>query len=392
MRVEVNYHLRKSRGNSQMKSVYCHISVNGKRTKSPFSTGVSLMPNDWDSDKQLPINAACEDYTKLYNLKEDVKTLAKVYDRKEKVYSAETLKSEIWQGSEKFISFLDCMDKLLQYKISQPKKFKAVTIKTNRSRMENIRKFLEIKKLEYLPCEEFKPKIVDMLRIWLYDNLKSCSIAHYRKHVNTVKETINYACLYELAEKNPLQYLQHSEKIVQKKPIYLTHQELEKIEKYIFLDEKTEKVMDCFMFCCYTGLAFVDMRSFDLRTDTVLNNGRRFLKKDRQKTEIETILELPEKAILILNKYNSFQLPQLSKNGNSDNKVMNDILKIVFPMLGITKQVTTHTARKTACRRWLRAGVSELFLMKMMGWTSIRQLRRYAEVDEDMMAERERID
>ena len=101
---------------------------------------------------------------------------------------------------------------------------------------------------------------------------------------------------------------------------------------------------------------------------------------------------MPEKAILILNKYNGFQLPQLSKNGNSDNKVMNDILKIVFPMLGITKQVTTHTARKTACRRWLRAGVSELFLMKMMGWSSIRQLRRYAEVDEDMMAERERID
>jgi len=392
MRVEVYYHLRKSNGLSQTKIVYCHISVNGLRTKSPFSTGVSLLPEDWDSEKQLPTNSNCEDYIKLYGLREEIKNIAKNNDRIHKVYSGESLKADVWRAKEKFFTFLECMDKLLEWKIAQPTKYAKTTIKTNRSRMANIRTFLEISKLEYLPCEEFKPKIVDKLKIWLTTNLKSCSIAHYRKHVDIVQQTIRYACLYEFSQKNPLEYYEHGEKIVQKKPVYLTHQELDTLEKFVFLDEKTEKVMDCFLFCCYTGLAFVDMRSFDLRTDTILSNNRRFLKKDRQKTEVETILELPEKAILILNKYNGFQLPQLSKNGNSDNKVMNDILKIVFPMLGITKQVTTHTARKTACRRWLRAGVSELFLMKMMGWSSIRQLRRYAEVDEDMMAERERID
>ena len=392
MRVEVYYSLRKSNGVSKSKLVYCHISVNGLRTKNHFSTGVSILPEQWCTEKQLPKNYDCEDYVKLYGLSEEIKNIAKNYDRQQKSYTSESLKAEVWKSKEKFKTFIDCMQVLYDWKVAQPNKFAFGTLKNNRTRIANIRKFLEVSKLEHILCEDFKPMLVDSLRIWLFASLKNCSIGYFRKHIDIVQQTIKHACLYEYANKNPLQYFRHSDKIVQKKPVYLSHKELEKIENFVFYDEKTEKVMDCFMFCCYTGLAFVDMRSFDLRTDTVLSNDRRFLKKDRQKSDVETILELPEKAILILNKYNGFQLPQLSKNGNSDNKVMNDILKIVFPMLGILKEVTTHTARKTACRRWLRTGVSELFLMKMMGWTSLKQLRRYAEVDAEMMSELERID
>jgi hypothetical protein len=81
MRVEVSFDLRKSRGNSKSKLVYYHISVNGFRTKNHFSTGVSIMPDEWDGEKQLPKNSDCEDYVKLYGLKEEIKNIAKNYDR-----------------------------------------------------------------------------------------------------------------------------------------------------------------------------------------------------------------------------------------------------------------------------------------------------------------------
>ena len=64
-----------------------------------------------------------------------------------------------------------------------------------------------------------------------------------------------------------------------------------------------EKVRDMFVFCCFTGLAFVDVSTLTKDQIYVDANGEKWIKKPRQKTgEISTIplLGIPEK---ILEKY-----------------------------------------------------------------------------------------
>ncbi len=118
-------------------------------------------------------------------------------------------------------------------------------------------------------------------------------------------------------------------------------------------------------------------------------DGKKWIKKPRQKTGITSILPLLPQAQLIINKYadhpkvlsEDIVLPVLS------NQKMNAYLKEISDLCGIKKILTTHVARHTfATTVTLSKDVPIEVVAKMLGHSSIRQTGSYAIVEENLIS------
>lgn len=72
----------------------------------------------------------------------------------------------------------------------------------------------------------------------------------------------------------------------------LTEQEIERIQQLKWEDERLEKVRDLFLFCIYTGLAFVDVQNLKMDHLYRNNNGDWWIKNNRHKTSAEFLIPL----------------------------------------------------------------------------------------------------
>lgn len=165
------------------------------------------------------------------------------------------------------------------------------------------------------------------------------------------------------------------DKGVKDKILYLTQEELAKIKNHSYVD-RLQRVADIFLFQCYTGLAYGDIElltpeDFQTREAT----GQIYIEKQRIKTGVWFCAVLLKDAKDIARKYN-FQLPIIS------NQKCNAYLKEIGDIAGIDKPLTTHMARHSACAYLLnyRPAIPNETIIKIMGWTSEKQLRHYARI------------
>ena len=151
---------------------------------------------------------------------------------------------------------------------------------------------------------------------------------------------------------------------------------------------------DIFIFCCFTGLAFSDIKQLapeHLVTDV---QGRRWIRKPRKKTGNMCnipLLKIPEQ---ILERYrtdpecvaHNVLLPVTS------NQKMNAYLKELSDICGIRKQLTTHCARHFFATYTLAYGVSIESVAKMLGHSNVNMTRHYAKVlDQTILHEMDKL-
>lgn len=145
---------------------------------------------------------------------------------------------------------------------------------------------------------------------------------------------------------------------------YLTESEVNTLINKDFGIERLNRVKDLFVFQCGSGLAYADMSNLS-PSDIQVDGSTTYIKKTRQKTDIEYTAVLLPFAIDILKKYN-YQLPVLS------NQKLNAYLQEVGDLCGITKRLHTHLARKTYATYLLNKGVSISVVAKALGHANSR--------------------
>lgn len=182
-------------------------------------------------------------------------------------------------------------------------------------------------------------------------------------------------------------------------PAFLVEEELQAIINRTFLTERLTLVRDMFLFSCYTGLAYADVRKLkrsEIRTGI---DGKRWLFIRRQKSSTPAPVPLLPVPISILEKYKDHPrcvvsdcvLPILT------NQKMNEYLKEIADLCQITKKLTYHTARHTfATTVTLNNNVPIESVSKMLGHKSLKQTQHYAKilnkkVSEDMQALSEKL-
>lgn len=166
---------------------------------------------------------------------------------------------------------------------------------------------------------------------------------------------------------------------------YLTDDELKRIMQKDFNNERLERVRDVFVFSCYTGLAYIDIKN--LKTDYI-NKGfdnKLWILTKRQKTDVQTAVPLLEVAKMILNKYKS--LPNKVLLPIPSNQKTNAYLKEIADMCDINKNLTFHLARHTfATTITLSKGVPIETVSKILGHTNIKTTQIYARITNEKIS------
>ena len=143
------------------------------------------------------------------------------------------------------------------------------------------------------------------------------------------------------------------------------------------------QVRDVFLFCCFTGLAYVDIKK--LKTTEIKKGvvGEPWIFINRQKTDGRSAIPLLPPAIKLIEKYSKHS--QCINKGMPlpvpSNQKMNGYLKEIAAMCGIDKILTSHIARHTfATTITLSNGVPIETVSKMIGYSSIKQTQHYAKI------------
>jgi integrase len=153
---------------------------------------------------------------------------------------------------------------------------------------------------------------------------------------------------------------------------------------------RIDQVRDIFLFCCFTGLAFSDVKA--LRKENLIKgmDGKMWIQKRRTKTKILSnipLLEIPQKLLEKYAEHDKVKCGQVLLPVPSNQK-MNAYLKEITDLCGINKNLTTHSARHTfATTVTLANHVSMESVSKMLGHTSINMTRKYARIADRLNSE-----
>ncbi len=157
------------------------------------------------------------------------------------------------------------------------------------------------------------------------------------KHCKNLKAIINLSIQYQWLEHNP--FLRHKTPYKEGNKSILTKEELAVIEGKVFTIPRLEQVRDLFIFQCYTGLAFSDMKILTKAEIQIGIDGNRWIIKRRIKTDQRSSIPLLPKAIKILDKYN-WQIKQHNESVLPvlSNQKLNGYLSEIAGLCGILKK------------------------------------------------------
>ena len=168
---------------------------------------------------------------------------------------------------------------------------------------------------------------------------------------------------------------------------FLDQEELNRLIKKKMPMERLQQVKDVYLFCCFTGLAFIDVKNLSY-SDIIDKNDMPWIKKKRQKTKNWCNVPLLAPARKLIEKYksNTYCVKTQRVFPVLSNQKMNAYLKEIATLCRIDKNLSTHTARHTfATTVTLSNQISIEVVSKMLGHSSINMTKKYARVVDDLI-------
>lgn len=161
---------------------------------------------------------------------------------------------------------------------------------------------------------------------------------------------------------------------------HLTIDELGVLVSKEMTSERLQRVKDIFVFSCFTGLAYTDVRGLKKSEVVMGNDGRLWIDTRRDKTKVAVYVPLLDIPRAILEKY-ADQTSHDRLLSIPANQKVNDYLKEIAAICGIDKNLTFHCSRHTfATTVTLENGVALETVQKMLGHKNIRTTQVYAKM------------
>jgi site-specific recombinase XerD len=222
-------------------------------------------------------------------------------------------------------------------------------------------------------------------------SVRKCANNTAVKYIKNFHKIINQCLANGWLNKDP--FANYKSKVKEVTREFLTEKEIETILNKKFVSERLELVRDIFIFSCFTGLAYIDVKQLTTDNISLGIDGDKWIFKNRQKTETASKIPLLPVAQEIINKYVDHPV---CKNENRllpilSNQKMNAYLKEIVDVCEINKDLTFHIARHTfATTVTLSNGVPLETVSKMLGHTNLKTTQHYAKIldkkiSEDMM-------
>jgi site-specific recombinase XerD len=171
---------------------------------------------------------------------------------------------------------------------------------------------------------------------------------------------------------------------------YLTMEEIQRLIDYSSPCDRLNKVRDFFIFSCFTGLAYIDVKK--LKKAEVEGNDELgyWIRTRRKKTGGRANIPILDIPMGIINNYCRLDLllPEDPILPILSNQKMNAYLKELADLCGIHKQLTYHVARHTfATTVTMMNGVPMETVSKMLGHKNIKSTQHYARIVDQKVGE-----
>ncbi len=175
---------------------------------------------------------------------------------------------------------------MVQETVLGKKEQRRTILKVFKEHNENAKKLVGI---DFAPCtvERYETSYKhtrDFIR-WRYKGktwLWMISTNSTTKYLKNFKKIVRIALANGWLKKDPFATIKF--KLNQVDAVYLTDEELKAIRKKELHIERIDQVRDIFLFCCYTGLAFSDVKTLKAEHVAKDKDGFLWIHKKRQKT------------------------------------------------------------------------------------------------------------
>ena len=319
------------------------ITVNGDRCT--LSTGKQVAIDKWDKVKQQ-VKGKDEEAQSLNNCLKAIK--AKLYQKEAElldrgfIITADLLRDAYFDKVESikerslfevFEEHNQEQEKLIGNGVSKATHW--VSVYTIRL----LREFVQQKyKREDLYLRELNLNFIQSFHSFLRID-KDMAQNSSTKHLKLLKKIINLSVANSYMAFNPFSTYK-----VEREPVdidFLDEEELRKIINFDTPLPRLERAKDMFLFGCFTGLSYIDIKTLTSEHFEKDSAGRIWIKKRRVKTGVLSRIPLLPIAKLILDKYKSGEklLPI------QDPADINKYLKDIAILCGINKRICFHLAR-----------------------------------------------
>ena len=384
VQLSILFYIKKAKADLQgYANIYLRITLGGKRAECSINRKIDV--NLWDkkSQKAHGNSATAHELNREIDfIRNKIYKIEQEFQRSEKAYAAIDLR-DVFLGKDKKYKMLleifqehnDEVDSLIG------KDFAAGTAERYRTCKKHVASFIKHKyNKNDIPVQDVDHKFITGLEYYLKTSRK-CAHNSAIKYITNFKKIIRIAHANDWIDKDPFLHWKAKLKIVERE--FLTEEEIQRIIELDFKMERLDQVRDIFIFCCFTGLAYADVKKLN-RGDIVLGtDGEEWVKTKRSKTDTRSNIPILPIAKAIIEKYKDNELlkekdlalPVLS------NQKMNAYIKEIANLAGITKNLTFHLARHTfATTVTLTNGVPIESVSKMLGHTNLKTTQHYAKI------------
>ena len=367
------------------------ITINGKR--SFFSTGKNITAENWDKVKQIA-KGKSEESQNINNFLKALKN--RLYEKEVElmergyIVTAELLKDSYFNKVES-LKEKTLLEVFIEHNEDQAKNVgNGVAKATHWISVYTFRLVKEYMLQKYerndIYLRELNQNFIQSFHTFLKidKGMKQNSATKYLKQL---KKIINIAVANSYMTFNPFATYK-----IEREPVeidFLDEEELRKIINFDTPIPRLEKAKDMFLFGCFTGLSYIDIKTLAPEHFEKDSAGRIWIKKRREKTGILARIPLLPIAKLILDKYkgNERLLPI------QDPADINKYLKDIAILCNINKRICFHTSRHTfASTVTLANNISIEVVSKMLGHTNTRMTSHYAKlIDESIGSQMDKL-
>ena len=379
----------KSDGNT---TILCRITIDGKSTA--ITTGEECQPSEWNSKQGLTTDRKSNQ--RLLEFRELVEKAYRDILVRDGVVSAELIKNRLRGIADNPTTLLGMSRAELQSVRESVGRSSAESTYHNLSHSDkNLRAFVEDKGLQDMPISTITEDLFEEYRFFLKKRgLKGSTI---NNNLCWLSRLMFRAVSKRIIRCNPFEHAKYEKE--ENKIRFLQKSEILKLMAMKMNDREAELARQMFVFSCFTGLAIADMEQLQHKHIQTAADGRKYIRKERQKTKVEFIVPLHPIAETIIRHCMEEQEEngeQQAVKGKGDSlilphecsrSVINDRLSIVGKACGIKERLSFHMARHTFGTMTLNAGISIESIAKMMGHASISSTQIYAQVTDKKISE-----
>lgn len=163
---------------------------------------------------------------------------------------------------------------------------------------------------------------------------------------------------------------------------FLTITELRRLEmlfENVTLKNYQENVLRYFLFCCYCGLRYQDIKDLrfsDLKKEIHGNKENVLIRVKMHKTKDPVSIPLPKKAIDLIGE--GFQNQKVFRVNS--NQTTNRYIKESIEICGVKKKITFHSSRHTFATTLITTGVSMAVISELLGHNDLKTTKVYAKI------------